>query len=76
VVAERDHVCSGGEQLLGETRRNAHAVGGVLAVQDTKRHVVPVAQLRQEVLDCPAPWPADDVGDEEDVQGQRPSKLM
>jgi hypothetical protein len=36
VVAQRDHVRAGGEQALGELRRDPDAVGGVLAVQDAE----------------------------------------
>ena len=35
-VAERDHVGAGGEQPLGDLRRDPAAVGGVLAVHDAE----------------------------------------
>ena len=39
VVAERDRVGAGGEEALGELRRDADAVGDVLAVDDAERGV-------------------------------------
>jgi len=43
VVAEGDDVRAGGEQLVGELRRDAGAVGGVLAVDDREVGLVLLA---------------------------------
>ena len=45
VVAERDRVGAGGEQLVGEPRRDPDAVGGVLAVDDADVDLELVAQV-------------------------------
>jgi hypothetical protein len=71
VVAQRDHVCAGSEELVGELRRQADAVGGVLAVHDAKVDVELVAQGPQAPLDRPPARRADDIGDEENPQGSR-----
>jgi hypothetical protein len=68
VVAERDHVGAGGEQPLGELRRDARSVGDVLAVDDADVGAELVAQARQPLLDGPPPGDAEDVGEEEDSQ--------
>ena len=46
VVAERDDVGAGGEQLVGELRRDAGAVGDVLAVDDADVGAELLAQRR------------------------------
>src|SRR4051794_20676297 len=66
VVAERDDVGAGLEQLVGMLRRDPDAAGGVLPVHD---HEVG-AELRAEVAEhaadhTPAGGP-DDIADEED----------
>ena len=53
VVAERDHVGAGGEQPLGELRRDPDAVGRVLAVHDAEADAELLAQRRQPLLDRP-----------------------
>jgi hypothetical protein len=73
VVAEGDDVGAGGEQALGQARRDARAVGDVLPVDDADvgRELRPEAL--QAVLERIAAGPSDDVPDEEDVQGSDPA---
>jgi hypothetical protein len=73
VVAEGDDVRAGGEQLVGELRRDAGAVGGILAVDDGEVGFVALAERRQVLLDRTPPGDAEDVREEEDVQGRVPS---
>jgi hypothetical protein len=73
VIAERDHVRSGREQLVGELSRDPRSVGCVLAVDDREIGVVPLAQRRQVLLDGTTPRDAEDVREEEDLQGRAPS---
>ena len=68
MVAERDDVGARGEQAFGELRRDAGAVGDVLAVDDADVGVELVAQPRQSLLDRAPPRKAEDVGEEEDSQ--------
>jgi hypothetical protein len=49
VVAERDHVDAGGEQVVGQLRRDPEAAGDVLAVDDDERRLVALAQRRAAV---------------------------
>jgi hypothetical protein len=72
VVAERDHVRSGCEELVGELRRDPGSVGRVLAVDDREVGVVPLAQLRQVLLNGAASRDAEDVREEENLQGPVP----
>jgi hypothetical protein len=53
VVAERDRVDAGGEQLVGDLRGDADAAGDVLAVDDNERRCVALAQRGQEAKQCP-----------------------
>ena len=46
VVAERDHIDPGGEQLVGDLRRDPEPAGRVLAVDDYERRGQPLAQRR------------------------------
>jgi hypothetical protein len=69
VIAERDDVGTGGEDPLGELRREPAAVGGVLAVDDAEGGAELLAQARQALLDRSAPGRAEDVCDEEEPQG-------
>jgi hypothetical protein len=73
VVAESDDVRSSGEQLVRELRRDAGAVGGVLPVDDREVGLVALAQRRQVLLDRATPRDAEDVREEEDLQGSVPS---
>jgi hypothetical protein len=73
VVAERDDVRAGGEQLVGELAGDAGAVGRVLAVDDREVRVVMLAQRRQVLLDGTTARDAEDVREEEDLQGRKPS---
>jgi hypothetical protein len=68
VVAERHDVRAGRQQPLGELRRDAGAVGDVLAVDDARVGVELVTQSGEMLLDRPPPCGAEDVGEEEDSQ--------
>jgi hypothetical protein len=68
VVAERDHVGAGGEQLVGELAGDARTVGGVLAVDDAAVGAQLLAQPRQPFLDGAPAGDAEDVREEEDPQ--------
>jgi hypothetical protein len=68
VVAERHDVGAGREQLLGELRRDAGAVGDVLAVDDARVDAELLTQARKTLLDRPPARGAEDVGEEEDSQ--------
>ena len=50
VVAERDDVGAGGEQLVGELAGDAGSVGGVLSVDDREVGVVALAEAREVLL--------------------------
>jgi len=69
VVAQRDRVDAGAEQLVGDLRGDAEAAGHVLAVDDDERRAVALAQPRQQREQRPATEPADEVADEEDGRG-------
>jgi hypothetical protein len=68
VVAERDHVGSRRQQALGELRRDADAVGGVLAVDDAETDLQLLAEAVQPLLERAPAGDADDVADEEELQ--------
>jgi hypothetical protein len=68
VVAERHDVGAGGEQLVGELRGDARAVGDVLAVRDAEIRVELLAKPGQPLLDRAAPRDAEDVCQEEESQ--------
>jgi hypothetical protein len=68
VVARRDHVGAGGEELLGQLGGQADAVRGVLAVDDAEVDPQLVLELGQPVRDRPPAGRAEDVTDEEDLQ--------
>jgi hypothetical protein len=69
VVSERDHVGARREQALGDLRREPRAVGGVLSVHDAEVDVQLLAQGRQPLFDGAATGRAEDVRDEEEIQG-------
>lgn len=69
VVSERQDVGAGGEQLLGELRRQPAPVGRVLGVDDAEVGPELVAEWREALLQRAAPGGPEDVGDEEDFQG-------
>jgi hypothetical protein len=69
VVAKRDDVDAGAEQLLGDLRGDAQAAGDVLGVDHDERRIVTLAQLGQQREQRPATQPADEVADEEDARG-------
>ena len=66
VVAERDHIDAGREQLVGDLRRDPEPAGDVLAVDDDERRVVALAQQRQHAQQRPATGRADQVAAEKD----------
>jgi hypothetical protein len=68
VVAERDHVGSRGEQLVGELPRDAGAVGRVLAVDDAEVGAELLPQRREALLDGAPAGDAEDVRQKEDLQ--------
>jgi len=68
VVAERERVGAGREQLLSELRRDPGSVGGVLAVDDADVDVELVTQSRQALFDGPPAGAPEDVAEEEDLQ--------
>jgi len=70
VVAERDDVDAGREQLVGDLRRDPEAPGDVLGVDDDEGRVVPLAQGGEEPQQGPAAESADEVADEEDGRGR------
>jgi hypothetical protein len=68
VVAERDHVGAGGEEPVGELRRDPRAVRDVLAVDDRDVGAELLLQRRQALLDGVAAGDAEDVCEEEESQ--------
>jgi hypothetical protein len=71
VVAERDRVDAGREHLVRELRRDADAVGEVLAIQDAEVGAQLLAERRETFLNCSTAGNADGVRDEQDSQGSR-----
>jgi hypothetical protein len=69
VVSERDHVGAGGKDVVGDPRSDPGAVRRVLAVDDAEADIELFAQTGQALLDYPAPRNAEDVGNEENLQG-------
>jgi hypothetical protein len=68
VVTQRDHVGAGREQLLGELRSDAGAVGDVLAVDDADVRLELVAQPGQAFFDRAPAGDAEDIREEEKSQ--------
>jgi hypothetical protein len=68
VVAERDDVGAGCEQLVRELCSDARAVGDVLAVDDAEIRVELLAQPGETLVDRTPPRDAEDVGEEEKSQ--------
>jgi hypothetical protein len=69
VIAQRDDVGTGRENLVGQLRCEPHPVGGVLAVDDAEVGAELFAQAAEPSLDrSPARRP-EDVSYEEDLQG-------
>jgi hypothetical protein len=66
VVAERDRVGAGAQQLVGLLGRDPEPARGVLAVDDDEVGRELLAQVGKQLADDPAPGPSDDVADEED----------
>jgi hypothetical protein len=64
VVAEREHVDAGREQLVGELRSDPDAVGDVFSVGDDEVDVELLTQPRQPLLDRAETGAPVDVGDE------------
>jgi hypothetical protein len=69
VVAERDGVDPGPEQLVGDLRRDAEPAGDVLGVDDDERGLVALAQAGQQSEQRPPAEPAHEIADEEDGRG-------
>jgi len=70
MVAQRDDVDSGAEQLAGDLRRDPEAAGDVLAVDDDERGRVALAQPGEQREQRPAPEAADEIADEENGRGR------
>jgi hypothetical protein len=70
MVAERDDVRAGLEQPVGDLRRDADAVRCVLAVENAEVDRELFTQPGEPLLDGDPAGPADDVGDEENLQGR------
>jgi hypothetical protein len=68
VVAKRDHVGACSEQLVSELRRDAGAVGDVLAVDDAEVRPELVAQAAKAIFDGAPAGDAEDVREEEESQ--------
>ena len=66
VVAERDHVDAGLEQLVGDARRDPQAARDVLGVDDDERRLVPAPELGQQPEQRPPSRAADQIAGEED----------
>jgi hypothetical protein len=71
VVAEREHVRTGREQLVGELRSDSGAVGDVFAVDDAEAGAELFLQRRKAFLDGRAPRRAEDIRDEENDYGAK-----
>jgi hypothetical protein len=69
VVSERERVGPGGEQPVGEPWRQARAVGRVLRIDDAEAGSELFLQGREPLLDRGTARRAEDVRDEEDLQG-------
>jgi hypothetical protein len=68
VVAGRDHVGAGAEELLRQLGGQPDPVRGVLAVDDAEVDLELVPELGQSVCDGPPAGRPEDVTDEEDLQ--------
>jgi len=68
VVAERDRVGAGGEQLVGELRGDAHSVRHVLAVDDAEVDLELLAQGREALLDRAPAGGGNNICDEQNSQ--------
>jgi hypothetical protein len=68
VVPQGDHVGAGGQQPVGELRRDPGAVGDVLAVDDRDVGLELLPQPRQPLLDRAPAGDAEDVREKEDSQ--------
>jgi len=69
VVAERNDVDAGGEELVGDLRRDPQPPGCVLAVDDDERRLVAFAQPGQQPEQRALAKRSDDVADEENARG-------
>ncbi len=61
VVAKRDRVRAGVEQVFQDGFGDAKAAGRVLAIHDDEVELIAFAEFGQRVEDGPAPSTADDV---------------
>jgi hypothetical protein len=75
VVAQRDHVDTGREQLVGQLGRDPDPAGDVLAVGHYERRRMPLAQRRQQAQEGALAQPADHVADEQDLDGPHTPRL-
>ena len=75
MVAERDRVGAGGEELLADRLGDAEPAGGVLAVDDDEIEPPARAQARQAVDQRRAAGAADDVADEQQPHQPRPLRV-
>ena len=66
VVAERDHVDAGVEELIGDLRRDSEAPRRVLAVDDQEVEAQPIAQHGDQPEQRAAAKASDHVSDEQD----------
>jgi hypothetical protein len=69
VVAEREDVGARGQQAVRQARRQAGAVGRVLAVDDAEADLELVLEAGEALLDGRPARRPEDVRDEEDLQG-------
>ena len=69
VVAGRENVRAGGEELLRQLGRQPEPVGGVLAVDDAEVDAQLVPELGQPGLDGAPPGRSEDVCEKKDFQG-------
>jgi hypothetical protein len=70
MVAKRDHVHAGCEQVVGEFGRDPEAAGDVLAVHHHERGVVALAKGWQRAQECAPPSRADEIAAEQDSRGR------
>jgi hypothetical protein len=68
VVPERHHVGPGAEELVGELRRDARAVGDILPVDDAQVRAELRTQRVQAFLERSPSGDAEDVREEEESQ--------
>jgi hypothetical protein len=75
VVAERDRVGAGVDQVVVDRLGDAEAAGGVLAVGDDEVELPVAHQTRQPLQHDGAPRTPDDVANEENAHELMPAKI-